>query len=69
MCHNSRGLGIQIDGFARVLLQVVELAKSFIAKVCCKKRQNESHRRMLISVKPTIPTRELPPFGLPYWNK
>ena len=62
MCHNSRSFGIQIDGFAQVLLQVVELAKSFIAKVLLKKRQNESHRRTLISAQPTIPTRELPPF-------
>jgi len=62
MCHNSRSFGIQIDGFAQVLLQVVELAKSFIAKVLLKKRQNESHRRTLISAQSTIPTRELPPF-------
>ena len=62
MCHNSRGFGIQIDGFAQVLRQVVELAKSFITKVLLKKRQNESHRRTLISAQSTIPTRELPPF-------
>ena len=50
MCHNSRGLGIQIDGFTRVFLQGVELAKNFIAKVCCKKRQDEFHRRTFITL-------------------
>ena len=77
MCHNSRGLGIQIDGFARILLQSCRAGKklwdrfresqispcfirfpfrirpdkieSFIARVYCKKRQNASHGRTLVT--------------------
>lgn len=69
MCHNSRGLGIQIDGFTRIILQVVELTKSFITKVCCKKRQDESHKRtfIILSALPNKGTE--PPFGLPAWDE